>query len=211
MNVVVNAARVALPAELALPAQPTGVVVFADASDSARDRRLAEALGARGFATLLFDLLTGGEAVAEHSTHHLRFNIPLLANRLVAAIEWVHRQERISALPIGLCCAGTGTAAALIASTRTEIAAIVSRAGRPDLAGESLPAVRSPTLLVVGGHDPDVLHLNRHAQRSIPAASSLHVVPHADVFDEIDVAAKWFAMYLGGSRWLAEHAIRREI
>jgi dienelactone hydrolase len=211
MDVVVTAARVALPGELSLPPHPTGVVVFAHASDSTRDAALAEALVARGFATRLFDLLTHGEAAAEHATHHLRFNIPLLANRLVAAIEWIHRQEPISALPVGVCGAGTAAAAALIASTRTEVAAIVSRAGRPDLAGESLHAVLSPTLLVVGSRDSDVLHLNRQAQRRIPAASSLHVVSQGDVFDDIDVAAKWFAMYLGGSRWLAEHAIRREI
>src|SRR5207253_1834329 len=132
-----------------------------------------------GFATLLFDLLTRDEEIAERYTRHLRFDIPLLASRLVGAVEWVARDDRTSTLPIGLFGASTGAAAALIAATRADVRAVVSRGGRPDLAGDALPRVRCPTLLIVGGDDVEVIELNRRAMNQMSAPTALHVVPHA--------------------------------
>ena len=220
--VTVRAGRVTLTGDLTMPAEATGVVVFAHGSGSGRtsprNRAVAEALASEGFATLLFDLLTPEEEAAERHTRHLRFDIGLLANRLVGAIEWVNRQDGLSTLPIGLFGASTGAAAALIAATRTEIGAVVSRGGRPDLAGDALQYVRCPTLLIAGGADLDVLELNRRAMKQMTAPTSLHVVPDAGhLFEEpgalrevIDIASMWFRTHLANSRWLGEHAERWE-
>jgi putative phosphoribosyl transferase len=217
-TVAVQAGRIALTGDLTVPAKPSGIVVFAHGSGSGRlsprNRAVAESLVGDGFATLLFDLLSREEEIAERYTRHLRFDIPLLANRLVGAIEWVSRNDRTATLPIGLFGASTGAAAALIAATRADVAAVVSRGGRPDLAGDTLPRVRCPTLLVVGGDDVEVIELNRRAMRQMSAPTSLHIVPHAGhLFEEpgtlnevMDVASTFFREHLVTSRWREQHA-----
>lgn len=207
-TVRVRADGVVLTGDLTVPPQASGIVVFAHGSGSGRlsprNRTVAQSLVDGGLATLLFDLLTRDEEVAERHTRHLRFDIPLLAGRLVGAVEWVSRQDRIASLPVGLFGASTGAAAALIAATRTDVAAVVSRGGRPDLAGDALPRVRCPTLFIVGGADVDVLELNRRAMRKLTAPAELHIVPGAGhLFEEpgalrevIDVASQWFARHL---------------
>ena len=204
-----HAAGVALVGDLTVPSEPTGTIVFAHGSGSGRtsprNRAVAGSLVNDGFATLLFDLLTRDEEIAERDTRHLRFDIPLLAGRLIGAVEWVRRLDELARLPIGLFGASTGAAAALIAATRTEIDAVVSRGGRPDLAGDALRDVRCPSLFIVGGADLEVLDLNRWAmQRMTEAIVELHVVPRAEhLFEEpgalrevTDVASRWFQQYL---------------
>lgn len=217
-TVAVHAGRVSLTGDLMLPAQPAGIVVFAHGSGSGRlsprNRAVAQSLVTDGFATLLFDLLTPEEESAERYTRHLRFDIPLLADRLVGAVQWVNRQDETATLPIGLFGASTGAAAALIAATRTEIAAVVSRGGRPDLAGDALLRVRCPTLLIVGGDDVEVIELNRAAMKAMSAQTSLHIVPHAThLFEEpgtlnevTRVASAWFRKHLATQRWREQHA-----
>jgi dienelactone hydrolase len=217
-TVAVQAGHFALTGDLTVPAQPGGIIVFAHGSGSGRlsprNRAVAQSLVGDGFATLLFDLLTREEETAERYTRHLRFDIPLLANRLVGAIEWVNRHDRTAMLPIGLFGASTGAAAALIAATHTDVGAVVSRGGRPDLAGDALPRVRCPTLLIVGGDDVEVIALNRRAMTRMSAPTSMHVVPHAGhLFEEpgtlsevTDVASAWFREHLETTRWREQHA-----
>lgn len=206
VTVTLKVCGVSLLGDLTVPSEPAGIIVFAHGSGSSRtsprNRSVAQALVNGGYATLLFDLLTRDEEYAERYTRHLRFDIPLLAGRLVGAIEWVRRQ--LAAMPVGLFGASTGAAAALIAATRTEVGAVVSRGGRPDLAGDALFSVRCPTLLIVGGADVDVIELNRHAMQMMTAPTSLHIVPRAGhLFEEpgalhevIDVATAWFRRHL---------------
>jgi dienelactone hydrolase len=216
--VTVHTARVALPGTLEVPGDPSGIVVFAHGSgsshDSPRNHAVAELLVGAGFATLLFDLLTHEEEVAERYTHHLRFDIELLATRLAGALQWVQRQDGLASLPIGLFGASTGAAAALITAARVSgIGAVVSRGGRPDLAGDALADVVAPTLLIVGGADLEVLELNRRAMRRMTTETRLHVVPGAThLFEEpgalrevADLAAMWFLTHLPTARWLQEH------
>lgn len=205
--VYVHTPDVMLPGDLSVPPDASAVIVFAHGSGSSRkssrNRAVAQSLVERGFATLLFDLLTYDEEVAERYTRHLRFNIPLLAERLVGAVEWVARQERLAKLPICLFGASTGAAAALIAATRADVAAVVSRGGRPDLAGAALAAVRSPTLLIVGGADVEVIELNRLAMQRMTAPTKLLIVPGAGhLFEEpgalgvvMDATANWFVQH----------------
>lgn len=217
-TVSVYAGPVVLTGDLTIPAQPAGIVVFAHGSGSGRlsprNRAVAESLVSDGFATLLVDLLTPDEEIAERYTRHLRFDIPLLANRLVGAVEWVDRHDRTSALPVGLFGASTGAAAALIAATHADVAAVVSRGGRPDLAGDALPNVQCPTLLIVGGDDVEVIELNRMALKKMTAPTTMHIVPHAGhLFEEpgalhevTKVASGWFCKHLASSRWREQHA-----
>jgi dienelactone hydrolase len=220
-TIKLTAAGVALVGDLTLPPDPGGpggIVVFAHGSGSGRlsprNRAVAQSLVNDGLATLLFDLLTRDEEIAERHTRHLRFDIPLLASRLVGAIRWVNRQDRLATLPVGLFGASTGAAAALIAATRTDVAAVVSRGGRPDLAGDALPHVRCPTLLIVGGADVEVIELNRRAMKQMSAPTSLHIVPRAGhLFEEpgamrevTDVASIWFRKHLASPRWREQHA-----
>jgi pimeloyl-ACP methyl ester carboxylesterase len=154
----------------------------------------------------LLDLLTADEEEAERWTRHLRFDIGLLAERLAAATDWILRDQRTRALPIGYFGASTGAAAALVAAARTreEIAAIVSRGGRPDLAGEHLRDVRCPTLLIVGGDDLPVIEMNRDALALLRCEKKLEIIPGAShLFEEpgtlervADLAAAWFARHL---------------
>ncbi|MEK1891283.1 MAG: dienelactone hydrolase family protein [Phyllobacterium sp.] len=195
-----------LPGCLRSLADPRGIVVFAHGSGSSRlsprNRYVAEALNRVGFSTLLFDLLTLDEEVDRSNV----FDIPLLAERLVATMKWVSTEPRTANLPIGLFGASTGAAAALVAAATLgdSIRAVVSRGGRPDLAAAAVAKVRAPTLLIVGGNDHDVLVLNRSALTRLAGYKELKMIPGAShLFSEpgaldavVVEAAAWFARYL---------------
>ena len=202
---------ITLEGDLTIPEGATGIVLFAHGSGSSRfsprNRAVAADLHAGGFATLLLDLLTAEEERSDALTGHLRFDIGLLARRLLAATRWASQAALTARLPIGYFGGSTGAAAALRAAAQIPetVEAIVSRGGRPDLAGEeSLSRVRAPTLLIVGSRDEEVLRLNRSAMARIPARHKLVVIPGAThLFEEpgtLDtvarVAARWFAHYL---------------
>ena len=201
-----------LQGDLRLPTNPLGVVIFVHGSGSGRfsprNRFVAEELNKQGFATLMLDLLTEEEHRIDTETMEYRFNIPLLASRSTLATGWVHGQPGLSRLPIGLFGASTGAAAALIAAAemKQQVAAVVSRGGRPDLAEEFLPQVDAPTLLIVGGEDDTVLALNEKAVARMHCITELHVVPGAThLFEEpgaleqvVTLAAEWFARYMHG-------------
>jgi len=166
---------------------------------------VAERLSSAGLATLLFDLLTAEEEAIDSVTAELRFNIPLLTDRLVAATRRTEQHPELQEMAIGYFGASTGAAAALAAAARIpEIAAIVSRGGRPDLAGSALADVRAPTLLIVGGNDPEVLALNRSALLQLRCEARIEIVPHAThLFVEpgtleqvASLAARWFEVNL---------------
>jgi putative phosphoribosyl transferase len=199
-----------LGGSLAVPKEPIGVVAFAHGTGSSRfsprNRFVADSLNASGIATLLVDLLTKEEERAERATGHLRFDIELLAQRLGGSLDWLKGNETTKEVPIGLFGASTGAAAALaLAAARPEeIHAIVSRGGRPDLAGEALRSVRAPTLLIVGGADPQVLDLNRKAASVLADFAKIEVIPGAShLFEEpgaleqvARLASDWFVSFL---------------
>lgn len=172
-------------ADLSIPPQPRGIIVFAHGSGSSRhsprNRESAEALNRAGFATLLADLLTMNEETKDEWTREYRFDIELLGRRVVDVIDWLGGNVKTRALPIGVFGASTGAAAALVAAARRpeQVRAVVSRGGRPDLAGPALRSVQAATLLIVGGLDIEVLALNRAAQRELPPTSRLEIVPGA--------------------------------
>jgi pimeloyl-ACP methyl ester carboxylesterase len=202
----IPAAGVLLDAEVTVPADAAGVVVFAHGSGSSRfsprNRYVAGELQAAGFATVLADLLTA----EEERTQDLRFAIDLLAVRVIGLTDWVALHGPTSALTLGLFGASTGAAAALIAAAArpSEVDTVVSRGGRPDLAGEFLRIVAQPTLLIVGERDTKVLELNRTAMRMLRGDGELAVVPGAThLFEEegaLDgvarLAADWFRSHL---------------
>lgn len=206
----ITAGDAVLDADLVVPGGARGLVLFAHGSGSSRlssrNRLVAEELTQAGFATLLLDLLTSAEEEIDRASGQLRFDIPLLAQRLVAATEWASAGAETRRLPIGYFGASTGAAAALVAASSLPgaIHAIVSRGGRPDLAGHALLAVHVPTLLIVGGYDPVVLDLNREALSLLSGTKRLEIVPHAShLFEEpgalLRVAAlarHWFGHYL---------------
>jgi putative phosphoribosyl transferase len=208
--VSVTADRVTLQGDLSVPAEAGGIVLFAHGSGSSRfsprNRYVAEVLQRAGLATLLLDLLTDEEEVADSRTGHLRFNIPLLAGRLSAATEWIATQATTRSLPIGYFGASTGAAAALVAAaSRRDVRAVVSRGGRPDLAGDALPRVQAPTLLIVGGADRVVLELNEQARDELVVRDKrLEVIPRAThLFEEpgalekvAELARDWFLRFL---------------
>ncbi|MEP6691030.1 MAG: dienelactone hydrolase family protein [Gemmatimonadaceae bacterium] len=181
----VAADAVTLDATLAVPEEAMGVVLFAHGSGSSRhssrNRSVAGTLHEGGFATLLLDLLTPDEEVADASTGHLRFDIAMLAARLGAATDWVRSDPLLSTLPVGYFGASTGGGAALVAAAARprDIRAVVSRGGRPDLAADALPLVRAPTLFIVGGEDREVLALNEAASRQMTCAVRIEIVPGA--------------------------------
>ncbi|WP_018861545.1 MULTISPECIES: dienelactone hydrolase family protein [unclassified Thioalkalivibrio] len=191
---------------LGLPARPVGLVVFAHGSGSSRlsprNQQVAHVLQAAGLATLVFDLLTE----AEDLTYQGRFDIPLLAQRLLQACEWAASEPRLARLAAGLLGASTGAAAALLAAAEApdNIHAVVSRGGRPDLIGKALARVESPTLLLVGGEDSLVIELNREALSLMHATRKLVTIPGAShLFEEpgtleqaADLAAAWFTRWL---------------
>jgi dienelactone hydrolase len=199
----------AIEGDLRTSDDPKGVVVFAHGSGSSRmsprNRTVASVLNDAGFATLLVDLLTAAEESVDVRTRRLRFDIGLLAERLLAAGEAVSRLSEVPRLPMGLFGASTGAAAALVAATRAEgVRSIVSRGGRPDLAGDALPQVREPTLLIVGGRDLDVLAMNRDAAARMTCEREIAVVPGAThlfeepgTLDEVArLATAWFVRFL---------------
>jgi dienelactone hydrolase len=209
--VSVPADGVTLEGDLVVPARSSGVVLFAHGSGSSRhsprNRFVARSLNAEGLATLLIDLLTPAEEEVDAHTGHLRFDIELLAQRLASAVDWLHRTEETRELPVGLFGASTGAAAALVAAAeRPElVGAVVSRGGRPDLAGEALPAVQAATLLIVGGEDWPVIGLNEQALRRLGAGEKrLVIVPGAThLFEEpgtleevARLAGRWFGRFL---------------
>lgn len=210
-EVRIPAGAVELEGELVLPDSAAGVVLFAHGSGSSRhsprNRFVAQSLQEGRLATVLMDLLTAAEERIDSRTGELRFNIDLLASRLVAAVIWVRNQSAARALDIGLFGASTGAAAALVAAAErpAEVRAVVSRGGRPDLAGAALSRVRAATLLVVGGNDLPVLELNREALQKLRAEKSLEIVPDAThLFEEPGalaavsrLARDWFQSHLG--------------
>ncbi|MFO0010842.1 MAG: dienelactone hydrolase family protein [Betaproteobacteria bacterium] len=195
-----------LPGSLDVPLQPRALILFAHGSGSSRhsprNRQVAQVLHGCDLATLRFDLLTEDEADEGSNA----FDITLLAGRLLQALEWQRGQPSLSALPCGLFGASTGAAAALAAAAEeaTAVYAVGSRGGRPDLAGAALPRVVAPTLLVVGGNDPEVLRLNRAALSALRCECELAVVPGAThLFEEpgtleaaARLAADWFVAHL---------------
>jgi len=206
-----RATPVSVEGDLVVPEQALGVVLFAHGSGSGRlsprNRFVAQHLQDVGFATLLMDLLTDEEAEVDALTGLLHFDILLLSQRLIAAIDWLGRQPLTAGLPVGLFGASTGAAAALAAATHRpqRVAAVVTRGGRPDLASRVLLSVRAPTLLIVGGNDEAVVGLNQEALRQIGTlVKSLTIVPGAGhLFDEegsletvAGLAARWFDRYL---------------
>ncbi len=201
-----------LTGDVTLPERPFGMILFAHGSGSSRrsprNRMVAGTLNQAGFATLLMDLLTGDEERADAQTGHLRFDIGLLAGRLTGAVDWLAggAVPEVSGAGLGLFGASTGAAAALVtAAQRPErIAAVVSRGGRPDLAGDALASVRAPALLIVGDRDRQVLALNESAARTLDGPNRLVTVPGAThlfeepgTLDEVaTLAAGWFSQHL---------------
>lgn len=199
-----------LTGDLVVPAGATGVVLFAHGSGSSRhsprNRLVAGALHRVGLATFLLDLLTAAEEERDRRTAELRFDVAMLAERLVAATDLLTTEPATAGLPLGAFGASTGAGAALVAAAERPdaVAAVVSRGGRPDLAGDHLRRVRAPTLLVVGGRDQVVLDLNREAMTLLSAPARLEVVPGAThLFEEpgaleqvARLAAAWFTEHL---------------
>ena len=205
-SVLINLDPVRLPGDLVVPAGAVGVVIFAHGSGSSRKSprnvEVARRLNEAGIGTLLFDLLTPAEAEDRANV----FDVDLLAERLRGAERWLHRWPQAGTVPVGFFGASTGAAGALIAASRLgiEVAAVVSRGGRPDLAGEALPRVTAPTLLIVGGDDVEVLGMNREAEARMRCVRRLEVIPGAThLFEEpgalervADLAAEWFSRHL---------------
>ena len=214
-QVVVPSAGAQLPGLLAMPANPSGLVLFAHASGnsrhSLRNRAVAKHLAQGGLATLLFDLLTEDEDRPNQQLRSKRFDIELLTARMIGAIDWLATQEPLAPLPLGLFGASTGSAACLHAAAARpqHVRAIVSKGGRPDLAFDVLSAVRSPTLLIVGSHDIDVLELNAWAASHLQTSHAIKVVAGAGhLFEEpgcleeaTRLAKEWFqTKLLAGSK-----------
>ena len=211
--VQVGTGPVTLEGDLVVPANARGVVLFAHGSGSSRhssrNRHVARVLQRAGMATLLIDLLTPAEEAVDVRTAHLRFDIELLAERLVHATDWLGRQSETGHLSVGLFGASTGGGAALVAAAErpAAIGAVVSRGGRPDLAGPALPRVRAPTLLIVGGNDYPVIEMNREAMERMTCETRLEIIPGAThLFEEpgaLDavarLAADWFTRHLARS------------
>jgi putative phosphoribosyl transferase len=209
--VSIPADGIRLEGYLSVPAGVRGVVIFAHGSGSSRlsprNQFVARVLQQAGIATLLFDLLTRDEEAQDAESAHLRFDIPFLADRLVKATKWLAEQPQLEGIKVGYFGASTGAAAALVAAAQlsNDIGAVVSRGGRPDLAGPALAQVSAPTLLIVGGEDRDVIDLNRHAMSQLHCEKRLEIVPHAThLFEEpgtLDEAARlarqWFEWHLG--------------
>jgi dienelactone hydrolase len=206
----VGAGSATLEGNLVLPSPATGVILFAHGSGSSRhstrNQFVARRLQHDGLATLLIDLLTPEEEAVDAVTRHVRFDIQLLADRLRAAITWLDGRSDTHALRVGLFGASTGGGAALVAAAADpeHVGAVVSRGGRPDLAGDALPLVRAPTLLIVGGDDGPVIALNERALASMRAEARLAIVPGAShLFEEpgtlervAELAADWFSHHL---------------
>ncbi|MBI2237354.1 MAG: hypothetical protein HYU54_02360 [Actinobacteria bacterium] len=201
-EVEIDAGEVRLPGDLAVPRLATGAVIFAHGSGSSRrsprNMAVGRTLNEAGLGTILFDLLTPVEAEDRAKV----FDIPLLAGRLAAATRWLRERPGMATIPVGYFGASTGAGAALMAAAElgSEVSAVVSRGGRPDLAGPVLELVTAPTLLIVGGRDEEVFRLNRAAQRQLRCPTRLEIVPLAThLFEEpgaletvADLASDWF-------------------
>ena len=208
--VQITAGRILIEGDLTIPRAASGLVVFAHGSGSSRfsrrNRYVAQVLQGGGFATLLLDLLTREEEAIDEQTREYRFDVDRLGHRVVAAIDWMVSDPKLAPLPVASFGASTGAAAALIAAAeRPEIVrAVISRGGRPDLAGYALPKVQAPTLLIVGGADAPVIELNRAAMRRMRAPVQLQIVPGAThLFEEpgalevvSELALKWCTKHL---------------
>jgi dienelactone hydrolase len=208
--VEISDGRAQLNADLRMPPNAFGLVIFAHGSGSsrlsARNRQVAEALDDAGLATLLLDLLTREEESVDQFTREYRFDIPRLGRRVVAAADWAVAQADLRALPAGYFGASTGAAAALIAAAErpARSKAVVSRGGRPDLAADALPRVQAPTLMIVGGDDEPVIELNEQAMRQMRAPAELTIVPGAThlfeepgTLEEVSrLAIDWFRNHL---------------
>jgi putative phosphoribosyl transferase len=206
----VSAGEVVLEGTLTVPVGARGVVLFAHGSGSSRhsprNRFVAESLREGGLATLLVDLLTAHEEKIDMVTRHLRFDINLLAERLAGAIDWLEEESSTRSLSVGLFGASTGGGAALVAAAERpqRVGAVVSRGGRPDLAGVALQSVRAPTLLIVGERDEPVIELNEEAMKWMRAPVELEIVPGAThLFEEpgtlervAELARNWFVAHL---------------
>lgn len=199
-----------LEGTLGVPADAIGLVIFAHGSGSSRfserNRYVARELRRAGLATLLLDLLSSSEERIDDITRELRFDISMLARRLLAAIEWAEREHDTQNLPVGLFGASTGGGAALVAAAErpSRVGAVVSRGGRPDLAGDALPHVEAPTLLIVGGSDTIVIDLNEKALAQMRGPVRMTIVPGAThLFEEpgaleqvAELARDWFSAHL---------------
>jgi pimeloyl-ACP methyl ester carboxylesterase len=206
----IPARGVDLDGDLSLPARATGLVLFAHGSGSSRhssrNRFVASELNRANLATLLFDLLTEEEEYAERYSRHLRFDIELLAQRLLSATDWAGGDSRTRNLPVGYFGASTGGGAALVAAAArpAKVSAVVSRGGRPDLAGDALAWVKAPSLLIVGGDDDVVIDLNETALAQLRCEKRLEIVPGAThLFEEpgtlervAELARDWFTRHL---------------
>jgi putative phosphoribosyl transferase len=211
VSIVIPTGRAKLQGNLDIPAGARGLVLFAHGSGSSRhsprNRYVASALREGGLATLLMDLLTPAEEAIDQRTGQMRFDIDLLAERLVAATDWLREQPDTRDLKLGYFGASTGAGAALVAAARRPdaIGAVVSRGGRPDLASSALAAVRAPTLLIVGGDDLPAIRMNRDALSALRVEKQLEIVPGAThLFEEpgtleqvARLARAWFARHLG--------------
>jgi len=209
----VTAGPVTLEGNLHLPAGAYGIVLFAHGSGSSRhsprNRYVANVLQAGGLATLLIDLLTADEEAVDLRTRQLRFDIGLLADRLVGATDWLAQELDTRLLRVGYFGASTGGGAALVAAAQRPeaVGAVVSRGGRPDLAGPALPQVRAPTLLIVGGRDVPVIGMNQEALAQLRCEKRLEIIPGAThLFEEPGtleqaalLARDWFNQYLAPS------------
>jgi putative phosphoribosyl transferase len=211
-TVSIPAGDVTLEGTLAVPSDAQGVVLFAHGSGSSRfsprNQYVARELRRAGLGTLLIDLLTPDEERVDELTRQHRFDIGLLADRLGAATEWLSEERSTRDMAVGLFGASTGGGAALVTAAQNpeRVGAVVSRGGRPDLAGAALSSVKAPTLLIVGGYDPVVLDLNQRAMSQMSAPVRLEIVPNAThLFEEegaleevARLAAHWFGGYLPG-------------
>ncbi|KUI02121.1 hydrolase [Mycobacterium sp. IS-3022] len=194
--------------DLEVPPNANGLVVFAHGTGSSRfsprNRLVAQVLRDKGFATLLIDLLTEEEEQTDLRTRELRFDIGLLADRVLSALDRMRAHDAVRGLPVGLFGASTGAAAALIAAAGDEsVRAVVSRGGRPDLAGDALRDVTAPTLMIVGGRDPRILEANEIASRDLAAPHRIEVIPGATHLFEEPGALERVAALAGD--WFAEH------
>jgi len=209
-EVQIRAGSVLLSGELKVPAHATGIVLFAHGSGSGRhsprNQYVARVIRDAGVGTLLFDLLTREEETVDNYTREFRFDISLLAHRLVAATNWLAGENETNKLRPGYFGASTGGGAALVAAAElgVKVGAVVSRGGRPDLAGEALRHVKAPTLLIVGGLDGPVIRMNEEAYEQLRGLKELKIIPGAThLFEEpgkleevASLAAKWFLKHL---------------
>lgn len=209
----ISIGKITLEGDLVIPKNAPGIVLFAHGSGSSRhssrNRYVARVLQDAGLSTLLFDLLTREEEAVDQYTMHLRFDIPLLAQRLAGATKWILENEDTKHLGVGYFGASTGAAAALVAAAANPapVRAVVSRGGRPDLAADALPRVQAPTLLIVGGDDEPVIDLNKEAMSKMKAECKLVIVPGAThLFEE---PGKLEEVAVLARDWLSQH-LRRQ-